>query len=203
MGKEIFERKTQTEEIPEQEKGKLIKKFSVSKSKFKRFETYLKGKIQVVRNMEDKIINKKTFEIFLQEIMVAYKKLFETTDIIIERIGFKRDGHSYDIYKGFDNDYRVWLYESESPTIIDKEKINFIFNNIINLETGKHYGAKYFFNKIIKHYGLTINDDEFSGGKNRALFYFPLYLAPIKIIERETDIIKVTIGRGGGLLKLK
>lgn len=202
MGKEIFERNMEIIEKSE-DNGKLTEKFSVSKSKFKRFETYLQGKIQVVRNMEDKIINKKTFEILLQEMMGAYKKLFGTRDIIIEKIGFKRDGHSYDIYKGFDNDYRIWLYESENPMIIDKEKINFIFNIIVNLDIGKHYGAKYFFNKIMKKYELTINDDEFSGGKNRALFYFPLYLAPIKIIEKETDLIKVIIGKGGGIRRLK
>lgn len=199
MGKEIFERNTETIE----REGKLPEKFSVSKSKFKRFETYLQGKIQVVRNMEEKAVGKKTFEILLQEIMEAYKKLFEMRDIIIERIGFRRDGHSYDIYKGFDNDYRIWLYESENPVIIDKEKINFIFQIIVNLDIGRHYGAKYFFNRIIKHHGLTINDDEFSGGKNRALFYFPLYLAPMKIIEKETDIIKVIIGKGGGVVRLK
>lgn len=165
-------------------------------TKSRNFKGYLEGCLKKAINSRNREL-----EALFREILIKYKQ-FTTKSIIIERIGFKRDGHSYNIYKGFDNDYRIWLYEADSPIIIDKDKINFILQLIVDLPIGEHYYAKYFFNKIIKHYKLNLNINEFSGGVNRAKFYFPLYLAPMKIIEKELGIIKVVIGKGGGIIRL-
>lgn len=178
-----------------------LDKSKPKKSKYKAFETMLQGKIQIARNIGDK-----EKEIILEEILDEYKKLFKTRDIIIEKIGFVRDGHTYNeynMYKGFDNDFRVWIYGDETPIVIDKEKVNYMLSLILNLKVNQHYPAKYFFNKIIENYGLNLNNDEFAGGKNRASVYFPLYLFPAKIIEKELGIIKVIICRGGGITRLR
>jgi len=197
--------KNRISQVTYDEVGNIIKeKFSGSKSKYKSFETFINGKLNVVKGIKEKNLEIGTMaEDIIKDILDCYKRTFKAKELVIERIGFIRDGHTFDYYKGFDNDYRVWLYEDKSPTIIDKEKINFILKLILQLKVGEHYNAKYFFDRIIEHYKLTINNDEFSGGKNRSLFYFPIYLCPIKIIEKELKIIKVTIGRGGGIIRLK
>jgi hypothetical protein len=151
---------------------------------------------------DGRVYSPKELEIMFTEKLRELQEIKEK-NIVIERIGLVRDGHSYDIYKGFDNNYRCWLYESESPITIEKEWINFLFGIILNLDVGQHYGARYFINKVIEHYELDINADEFTGGYNRAKFYFPYYIAPLKIIEKETKMIHVTIGRGGGLIRIK
>jgi len=169
--------------------------------KYREFKTYLLGKIASLRNIQQPFIEKKAVELMLEEILEVYKRL-KTKEIIIECLGLVKDGHSYDIYRGFDNDYRVWLYETETPLIIKKEDINFLFKIILNLPIGELYHARYFFNKIIEEKNLDVDIEAFAGGKYRALYYFPLYIAPMKIIEKETGIIKVKICKGGGIIRL-
>ncbi len=208
MGKILNAPNTQVETIiskgvAEETEEQLTKKFSVTRTKFKRFQTYLEGKKRIVNNMERKEVTKQELQLLIDEIINAHNVLFKPNELKIEKIGFTRDGHSYDIHKGFDNDYKVFLYDSDTPVIIDKEKINYLLGIIKTLDVNQHYGARYFFNKIIPYYELDLNADEFSGGRNRAKYYFPLYLFPMKIIERELGLVKVKVGRGGGICREK
>lgn len=186
------------------EAPELKKESGKYQSKAKSIKGLILGLIQRFKNdARDGIVyTPKELEKIFEEVYSRYTKKL-VSNIVIEKIGFQRDGHTYNIYKGFDNDYRCWIYEAESPIIIEKDKINFILQLVLNCEVGQHYGARYFFRKIIQNYNLDLNCDEFSGGRNRTKFYVPLYLAPMKIIEKETRILKVKIGKGGGILRVK
>ncbi len=209
MGKTIYY-KTSTETIEKQGTLESIEpleksvpnKFAIGKTKYKRFDTYLDGKKRLAKNMEAESISKKEFYLVLEQIRLAFKALFQPNEIRIESLGITRDGHSYDIHRGVNNDYRVYLYDGDSPIVVDKEKINFILDIIKTLQPNTEYKARYFFNKIIAHYQIGVDADAFSGGVNRAKFYFPLYLCPLKIIEKEFKLIKVKTGKGGGILVL-
>lgn len=191
MWKSLEFRDVETIEI-----DKSPNKNKISESKINEFEKVILKKIKE-NTSNDEIVK------ILDSLHKEFKKKFSAKELVINKIGYTKDGHTYDFEGKFGYDYHVWLYEAKSPTLIEKEKIDFIFQIITNLENNQHYSAKYFFNKIIKHYGLTINDNEFSGGVNRSLYYFPLYLMPMKIIEKETSTIKVVGGKGGGIIKIR
>jgi len=117
---------------------------------------------------------------------------------------------SYEIYKGVDNVFMLTEYRqdketgevNESTHEVQPEHINYLLSIIRKLDIGEHYGARYFWRKIIDHYNLNIEIDAFNGGKYRALYYFPLYMFPLKCIEA-SNVIKVIDGGGGGIIRIR
>jgi len=118
--------------------------------------------------------------------------------------------NSYEIYKGVDNVFRVTEFRQDKVTgeikettyEVEPDKINFLLSILEKLTVGKHYYAKYFWAKILKHYKIKLDIDAFNGGKYRARYYFPTYMHPLKAIEA-SGIIKIVDGWGGGLVRLK
>lgn len=66
---------------------------------------------------------------------------------------------------------------------VKHEHIQFLWDLIKTLPKDIEFKSPYFWRKIIDTKGLGIDINAFNGGKNRALYYFPLFYHPIKILE--------------------
>ena len=77
---------------------------------------------------------------------------------------------------------------------IPKSSVNKLMTILADTEHTDRYEYRAVIKQLIKHYNLDIDIDAFNGGRNRALYYFPLYYWPVKVLESK-GIIEYS-GRG-------
>lgn len=178
----------------------------------KTFRTYLQGCIQKADND-----NNTDMSFLFREILKTFNSYYPQGIIKYEVIGAEmwQGKDSYEIYKGFSNDFLLREYRKDKetgivtpgePIEVAKENINYLLGLLKGLNIGEHYSARFFWEKIIKHYGLDkkgVNYLNFNGGgKMRATYYFPYYLYPLRVLE-SIQVVKLSGGKGGGVYKLK
>ena len=146
-----------------------------------------------------------------EEALVKYNKLIVAKKIIeVENIERWKGKNSYKIYMGVDSIFRINEYRKNKETgeitkstkEVEPDKINFLLSVIRSIPLGTHYSARYFWRKIINHYGLDVDIEAFNGGKYRSEVYFPYYMYPLKCIEA-MGLIRVVDGKGGGVVRLR
>jgi len=206
----MIEIKEKSKEIETYEKVDISPIERISKAHT--FKGYLDGCLQKCINDKNKEL-----EIIFRELLKHFNKFYpnEIVKYIIKGAEQWQGVDSYKIYKGFDNDMYITEYRKDKttgevnqsePIVIDKEKINYLLYLVSKLDISQHYSARYFWKKIIGHFNLDkngVNELNFNGGGGqRASFYFPYYLYPIRVLE-QVGLIKISGGKGGGLWRVK
>lgn len=144
------------------------------------FKGYLQGRIQVARNS-----NNKELEMLYSEVLKKFNSFYPDKIIKNEiRIidGWKGIG-TIEIYKGFENNFRIveYIKDKESGEVeehykeIKKEDVNRMIFIIKNLEIGVEYKCYY----IAKKLGWNSWKDLWRERK----LYFKEYYFPVKILE--------------------
>jgi hypothetical protein len=87
----------------------------------------------------------------------------------------------------------------EMERIVDFKTVENLHKILLNnCEPGLQYEYRYVVRKLIEKLNLGVDLDAFNGGRNRSLYYFPLYYYPMKILEKK-GFVKY-FGRGGVIL---
>jgi len=191
----------------------IIKYSPKTKSK----QGVLLGLIQRFRNDAEKGIIYSPLELskIFEEAYRNYAEKNILIDYHIIQIEQWQGKNSYELYKGFDNDFYILEYrkdketgeiEKSKPIKINKAHLNYMLYLISKLTIGEHRPARYFWTKLIKHYNLKKKGVDVlnfnGGGSNRAEHYFPLYLFPARVLE-QIGLIKISNGKGGGIIKIR
>ena len=160
------------------------------KGKANTFSGWLIGRMKICKNDKNWELAKVYEEIYLKFWKFHPRKLNK-----IELKNWKgKDTPS--LYKDFYGDFVIVTHRKDKDGEVNKqtrnikkEDVNYLKNLIKTIKLGERIKYKEIISIMIKDKNLPCNRDSFNGGRNRALYYFPLYQHPARILE-ELGLIK-------------